>query len=281
MLNQHKILRVLQLISLLKQEPSKSIRQLGVIIETTDRTVYRYFDLLKELGFELQRDTFNRYSIPASEGDGGVIFTKEESDLIRKMVLNFAKNHPLKDAVLKKIYLSSETTLVSSHLLKAHLGRIVELLCEAIETRRQVVLKNYHSLNSQTILDRYLEPFAFTENYRSLLAYEPASGENKYFNIERITNVQILDESWMHEGKHTLIKPDAFGFGPTDTVYALHFDLSLRAYLLLKEEYPLCGPHLTKYINSDRYELKMEVNSRVAIDRFVRGLQYEITEITQ
>jgi proteasome accessory factor C len=281
MLNQHKILRVLQLISLLKQEPAKSIRQLGVIIETTDRTVYRYFDLLKELGFELQRDTFNRYSIPASEGEGGVIFSKEESDLIRKMVLNFAKNHPLKDSVLKKIYLSSETTLVSSHLLRAHLGRVVELLCEAIEKRQQVVLKNYHSLNSQKITDRYLEPFAFTENYRSLLAYEPDSGENKYFNIERITNVEILDVSWMHEGKHTLTKPDAFGFGPTDTVYALHFDLSLRAYLLLKEEYPLCGPHLIKSINSDRYELKMEVNSRVAIDRFVRGLQDEITEITQ
>jgi len=281
MLNQHKILRVLQLISLLKQEPAKSIRQLGVIIETTDRTVYRYFDLLKELGFELQRDAFNRYSIPASEGEGGVIFTKEESDLIRKMVLNFAKNHPLKDAILKKIYLSSETTLVSSHLLRAHLGRIVELLCEAIETRRQVVLKNYHSLNSQKISDRYLEPFAFTENYRSLLAFEPASGENKYFNIERITNVELLDVSWMYEGKHTLTKPDAFGFGPTDTVYALHFELSLRAYLLLKEEYPLCGPYLTKSIYSDCYELKMEVNSRIPIDRFVLGLKDEITEINE
>ncbi len=281
MLNQHKILRVLQLISLLKQEPAKSIHQLGVIIDTTDRTVYRYFDLLKELGFELQRDQFNKYSIPASDGEGGVIFTKEESSLIRKMLLNFAKNHPLKDAVLKKIYLSSETTIVSSHLLRAHLGRIVELLCDAIETRRQVVLKNYHSLNSQKISDRFLEPFAFTDNYRALMAYEPASGENKYFNIERITNVELLEVSWMHEEKHTLTKPDAFGFGPTDTVYSLHFEMSLKAYLLLKEEYPLCGPHLTKSIHSDRYELKMEVNSRIPIDRFVLGLKDEITEINE
>ncbi len=281
MLNQHKILRVLQLISLLKQEPAKSIHQLGVIIDTTDRTVYRYFDLLKELGFELQRDQFNKYSIPASDGEGGVIFTKEESSLIRKMLLNFAKNHPLKDAVLKKIYLSSETTIVSSHLLKAHLGRIVELLCDAIETRSQVVLKNYHSLSSQKISDRFLEPFAFTDNYRTLMAYEPASGENKYFNIERITNVELLEVSWMHEEKHTLTKPDAFGFGPTDTVYSFHFEMSLKAYLLLKEEYPLCGPHLTKSIHSDRYELKMEVNSRIPIDRFVLGLKDEITEINE
>jgi predicted DNA-binding transcriptional regulator YafY len=60
MYNQNKILRVLQLISLLKKEPSKSIRFLSGILESTDRTVYRYLDLIKELGFELQRDQNNR-----------------------------------------------------------------------------------------------------------------------------------------------------------------------------------------------------------------------------
>lgn len=279
MLNQHKILRVLQLISLLKQEPAKSIHQLGAIIDTTDRTVYRYFDLLRELGFDLQRDSFNRYSIPASNDEGGVKFTNEESELIRKMVLSFAKNHPLKDSILKKIYLSSESTLVSSHLLKAHLGRIIELLSEAIAKRGQVVLKNYHSLNSQKISDRYIEPFAFTDNYRTLMAYEATSGQNKYYNIERITNVELLGVSWIHEDKHMVTKPDAFGFGPTDTIYPLHFELSLKAYLLLKEEYPLCLPHLTKIANSERYELKMSANSRVAIDRFVRGMGEEMNEI--
>lgn len=280
MLNQHKILRVLQLISLLKQEPAKSIHQLGAIIDTTDRTVYRYFDLLRELGFELQRDLFNRYSIPAGSGEGGVKFTNEEAELIRKMVLNFAKNHPLKDSILKKIYLASETTIVSSHLLKAHLGRIVEMLSEAIETKKQVVLKNYHSLNSQKISDRYIEPFAFTDNYRALMAYEPTSGQNKYFNIERITNVELLDVTWVNQDKHALIKPDAFGFGPTGEEISIHFEMSLRAYLLLKEEYPLCSPYLKKIPNSDRYELKMKVNSRVPIDRFARGLNEEMNEHT-
>jgi proteasome accessory factor C len=280
MLNQHKILRVLQLISLLKQEPAKSIHQLGAIIDTTDRTVYRYFDLLRELGFELQRDLFNRYSIPAGSGEGGVKFTNEEAELIRKMVLNFAKNHPLKDSILKKIYLASETTIVSSHLLKAHLGRIVEMLSEAIETKKQVVLKNYHSLNSQKISDRYIEPFAFTDNYRALMAYEPKSGQNKYFNIERITNVELLDGTWVNQDKHALIKPDAFGFGPTGEEISIHFEMSLRAYLLLKEEYPLCSPYLKKIPNSDRYELKMKVNSRVPIDRFARGLNQEMNEHT-
>ena len=61
--NQHKILRVLQLITLLKKEPAKSIRFLSRILDSTDRTVYRYLDLVKELGFELQKDQNNKFKI--------------------------------------------------------------------------------------------------------------------------------------------------------------------------------------------------------------------------
>ena len=61
--NQNKILRVLQMISVLKKQPAKSIRFLAGILESTDRTVYRYLDLVKELGFELQKDQNNKFLI--------------------------------------------------------------------------------------------------------------------------------------------------------------------------------------------------------------------------
>jgi hypothetical protein len=61
MLNQHKILRVLKLISYLEQAPTKSISHLAEMLDSTDRTVYRYFDLIRECGFDLQRDEHNRF----------------------------------------------------------------------------------------------------------------------------------------------------------------------------------------------------------------------------
>ena len=61
--NQNKILRVLQLITQLKKQPAKSIRFLAGILESTDRTVYRYLDLVKELGFELHKDYNNKFQI--------------------------------------------------------------------------------------------------------------------------------------------------------------------------------------------------------------------------
>ena len=63
MLNQHKILRVLQLITLLKAKPAKSIPYLTEILKSSGRTVYRYLDLLEELGFEIRRDKESRVFI--------------------------------------------------------------------------------------------------------------------------------------------------------------------------------------------------------------------------
>jgi predicted DNA-binding transcriptional regulator YafY len=42
MLNQHKILRVLQLITYLQEKPHKTVQQLSSFLDTTERTVYRY-----------------------------------------------------------------------------------------------------------------------------------------------------------------------------------------------------------------------------------------------
>ena len=276
MLNQHKILRVLQLISLLQQKPPKTVRHLAAIIDTTHRTAYRYFDLLRELGFDLQRDKNNKYFIVHSDQTETVQFSTDETAFLQQLILSSGKDSNLKDVVLKKIYLSSETTIIGNHLLKAHLGKIVEDLCEAIICKVQVKIKNYHSINSESISDRIVEPLAFTDNYNSLIAYEIESEKNKYFNIQRINTVQILNDKWKNENHHQIELPDAFGFAPGDESHSIHLELSIKAYLLLKEEYPLCGPFIKAIPKSSKYNLKMNVNDLKPINRFIEGLKDEI-----
>ncbi len=276
MLNQHKILRVLQLISLLQQEPSKSVHHIASILDTTHRTAYRYLDLLRELGFDLQRDHNNKYFILQNKENNPVHFNSDEAAFLQQLILTSGKDSQLKDALLKKIYLSSETTIVSSHLLKAHLGKIVEDLCNAINSKLQVKLKNYHSINGESISDRIVEPLAFTDNYSSLIAFEIDSMNNKYFNIQRISSVETLNKEWSYIDEHQIELPDAFGFAPGDKLNAIHLELSMKAYLLLKEEYPLCSPYLKPIPKSKKYELKMEVNDLKPINRFIEGLKDEI-----
>jgi proteasome accessory factor C len=111
MLNQHKILRVLQLITYLQEAPHKSVQQLSTFLDTTERTVYRYLDLLRECGFDLHKDAGQRFFIE-KEGADGVHFSQEEAQFLKELVLTTGIRSKLKDAVLSKIYMGSELPMV-------------------------------------------------------------------------------------------------------------------------------------------------------------------------
>lgn len=277
MYNQNKILRVLQLISLLKKEPSKSIRFLSGILESTDRTVYRYLDLIKELGFELQRDQNNRFFIINDVEVEPYSFSNEEVVLLKELLLSVGKDCKLKDSILKKIYFKSEIAIHSNHILKAHLGKIIEKLSGAIQNEKRVILKDYHSANSQKISDRLVEPITFSDNYNSLIAFEVETGENKYFNIERITDILELNTNQEFQEKHKNDKPDIFGFSELNgEKFDIELRLTLRAYLILKEEYPLVQPYVKKEPNKETYLLKCSVNNPKAITRFILGFPKDV-----
>lgn len=273
MLNQHKILRVLQLISLLQKEPSKSIKFLAGMLESTDRTVYRYLDLVKELGFDLQRDSHSHFFITSEAVTGTIDFTNEEATLLRDLLLSSGSKSNLKDALLRKIYLKSEIVIQGNHLLNAHLGKIVSDLSKAISQNKQVLLKKYQSANSNTITDRVVEPISFTDNYTSLCAFEVESQKNKYFNIERITEVEFLSNQNEFEALHQFDIPDAFGFTALNGLpFDIDIRLNLRAFVLLKQEYPMVVPFVKQASKSTSYRLKMRINNPKPVIRFVLGL---------
>jgi proteasome accessory factor C len=275
MLNQRKILRVLQFISYLEQRPPKAVNQLAEMLETTERTVYRYLDLIRECGFDLQRDKYTRFFIHNDTAQG-IRFSTEEAEFLKQLVLTSGKRNKLKDAVLSKIYLASDVNIVAGHLVNAKNGRIVERLAQAIADKEQVILKRYHSINSETISDRLVEPFGFTDNYHTVMAYEITSKKNKTYNLDRITAVEFTNKAFAFEEKHKQQIPDAFGFSFTGEQHNIELELSLKAYLLLKEEYPLTIPYIKYNPKTDLYELKMQVNDLMPIQRFMRGLGVDI-----
>ena len=48
-------------------------------LDTSERTVYRYLDMLKDLGFKVERDTGNRVWISASGNLDVVPFTPQDA----------------------------------------------------------------------------------------------------------------------------------------------------------------------------------------------------------
>lgn len=276
MFNQHKIYRVLQLISQLQNKPSKSVRFMATLLECTERTTYRYIDLLKQLGFDMQKDEFNKFFIVA-ENQSEEYFTNEEAMFLVEMVKTAGKENLLKDAILKKIYLKSEISQQANALFKAHLSKLVEKLNIGIENNKKVLLKQYHSVNSNKISDRVVEPFQFTENYNAICAFEIASKQNKYFNLERIIDVEVLEEPQENQELHQVEKTDVFGFTERNgEKFEVELQLSLRAYILFKEANSSLEKYITKIENSNLYLLKVNVNNPKPIISLIRGFEDEL-----
>jgi hypothetical protein len=276
MFNQHKIYRVLQLITLLQNKPSKSVRFMANFLECTERTTYRYIDLLKQLGFEVQKDEHNKFFI-LSDKDTDDVFTKEESGYLIEMIKTVGRENKLQQAVLKKIYLKSEASHQAKSLFKAHLSKLVEKINKSIEQDKKVVLKQYHSVNSNKISDRLVEPFQFTENYNAICAFEITSRQNKFFNLERIIDVEIVNDPQENHKFHEVEKTDVFGFTERNgEKFEVELQLSLRAYILFKE----ANSGLEKYIinidNTGLYLLKVNVNNPKPIISLIRGFKDEV-----
>lgn len=275
MFNQNRIYRLFQLINFLKARPSKSVRSIETFLDTSERTVYRYIDLLKDLGFDIEKDNNNKIFIASSELDV-IPFTAQEADYLKKLILSTGKDNKLAQSVLHKVQHSSEIQVGTENLFKVHLAKIVEQISIAIVEGKQLLIKGYSSANSQIISDRIVEPTCFTENYDSVSAYEIKSKINKYFNVERMSGVEVLDIPMKYESKHEFYKPDIFGFQGKILNKEIEMKMSMRAYLLLKEEYPMSAAYKKTMPDTSKYYFKANVQSYKAPGRFVMGFLEEV-----
>jgi predicted DNA-binding transcriptional regulator YafY len=279
MFNQNRIYRLFQLINYLRAEPAKSVRSIESFLNTSERTVYRYLDLLKDLGFNIERDVNNKMFIAASSDIDLIPFTPQEADYLKKLILSTGKDNQLAQSVLQKVQQSSEIQIGANSLFKAHLAKIVEQISVAIIEGKQLLIKGYSSANSQSISDRLVEPTSFTDNYDAVSAFEISTNLNKYFNIERMSSVQVLDIPMEHELKHEFNKPDIFGFQDKSMDKEIEIEMSMRAYLLLKEEYPMSAAFIKSIPDTGKYYFKANVQSFKAPGRFVMGFLEEIQVI--
>lgn len=270
---QARLLKLFQIIAVLKSGHC-TIRQLAQRFDSSERTIYRYLSLLEEANFLIEQDFQNRYFIVTSDDDPSQAqFSLEEIKLMRKLIQGGASDNPLKSTLLKKLALNSELDSMPRLFVKARLGRFVDQLAESIRNKKQVVLKNYHSANSNEVRDRLVEPIHFGDNYQSIMALDTHDQVCKQFKLDRIGEVVELDKPFAFESQHKNTTTDIFSFsGDSNSWITLR--LSMRAYLLLREEFPLSIPYVEK--KEDHYQFHGPVASFEGIGRFVMGLIDEI-----
>ncbi|NJK84189.1 MAG: WYL domain-containing protein [Saprospiraceae bacterium] len=263
-----KIMRVFALIRYLVQKPAKSVKLLAKYLKTTERTIYRDLKLLEELNYPIEKDFEDQYYIADSFGvDIKNTFSPQEALVIQDVTIAAAQGHPLKDNILKKLYFHSDLRPLADSLLKGHIVKNIEKISEAIGRKKQLLLKNYHSVKSKKVSEQNrgaAPPLPKTTNILS--AFDPQEAIIKTFKTERIDQVEILEADRTYQ--EAPVPPDLFGM--VGEAFEVHLALSDRSYRILIEEYLLAK--IYTYEEKGKFFCKLQVQDLRGIGRFVLGL---------
>lgn len=277
-MDQPKVERMLRLMMLLAGNRNYTIQDLADKLETSYRSIYRYLDTFKEAGFVVHKS--GDYYHIAKESpffkdiSQLVHFTDEEAYMVNRLIDGIDNTNVIKQNLRRKLATIYSISSVADVVVKSENAGNVNALIEAIQQKKQAVLKDYASSHTGKVADRKVEPYKFTTNYISVWCYDLSDGVNKLFKTERMGSVKVLEKDWAHEKDHKAEFMDIFRYSSAETE-EIELRLSLRAKNLIEEEYPLSAKYITQ--EDDRHWiLKTQICSPFGAARFIAGLANDI-----
>ena len=276
-MDQQKMQRLLRLLMLLAGNRKYSLDELMGIMEASGRTVYRYLETFEAAGFVLDKNKgtyrLQKGSASSRSLQNLMHFSEEEVLILYDTLSLIEGTSPVKEQLIRKLNVLYDYKALAQLQQSDDLTKI-QILSDAIRNKKQVNLKGYRSSNSDKITDRKVEPFDYLPDYRSVWCYEYESKSCKQFKLARIHEIELTKRDWENEGHHKIPFTDAFRISAPKSLATVRAKLSLKAYNLLLEEYPLTR----QFIKEDNkgYELKIPIAGFAGIGRFVMGLPGEI-----
>lgn len=253
-----------------------SVDDIAARLDMSRRTIYRYIDTFRDAGFVIKKSgqciRLDKESPHFKDISQLVHFTEEEAVILRRAIESIDDTNTLKMNLKRKLYSVYDSKTLADTVVKGHNADNIHSLIEAIENRRQVVLRNYHSAHS--IRDRKVEPFGFTTNYVNVWCYDTEDGKCKIFKTARIDGVEILDAGWQHESEHEEGFIDIFRMIGSARIH-VRLELGLLSRNLLLEEYPLAEEYISQ-IAPERWLLETDVANLHGVGRFIAGLLDDI-----
>jgi len=276
-----KIERILRLILFLNVSFPRSRQECLDYLNISESTFFEYLKLLRNSGFDIKQEG-GQYWLDLLNSENDLIarllhFTEEEAYLIAKAIRKLDVSLPVAARLYRKLASLVDNDELLSKAARKQSSEIISSLGKAIQQKKQVILINYASGNSLTIKNRRVEPFEFKYEFKLLWAYDVEERACRQFKISRIEEVEIINLNWEHEEKHRCLPTDIFR-NTGKLVYGVKISMSLRAYNLLIEEYPLAEKYCRKQTDS-LYSLEVRLARLEGISRFILGLSGEITTI--
>lgn len=287
MSDQPKIQRLLQIIHLLSGPAEYTNAEIANQMGVSERTVERYIRTLGEAGYAIRRSNGRHHIVTppaqASHLSHAILFSPLEAQLLNSLIASLTSDVPLRYNLQQK--LSAVCENIPLVQIVGHNGpaQSVHLIATAIRRQHNVILCQYASAHSGHVADRHVEPVAFSENYTFLHAYDLDHSDMRTFRLSRIGSVTPLPkEPWSHAKSHHVPQSDIFHLNG-DGHYHATLLLTMRAYDLLTEEYPMSQPHCKPLDDNDPHRIKgfshlcrLDLCQLEGAGRFVLGLPGEV-----
>lgn len=273
--------RIIRFILFLSNSYPKSKDECITFLGIGDTAFYSYCNTLKQTGFDL-RQKDGKYWLEYPDQDFQVLrnvfhFSEEEAYLLSRSIDAIEEKHTVAARLKQKLtaFLNQDKT-IENYILKEK-SDIVRSLRKAQQQRKQILLINYASGNSQTVRNRMVEPFEFKDDFNLIWAFDTLLKQNRQFKICRIEDVQETLITWENERSHHSKPVDVFR-NTGDLNKRIEFIMNLKARNLLIEEYPLSERYLEK-LGSNQFRLNIQVAKYEGPGRFVLGLIEDIKVI--
>jgi len=278
--NNQKLYKVFTLIRLLNTPPAKTAQQLMRQLDVKKTQFYRYINLLKEIGYTIDKDAKHRFSFQFidhevhKKGLTKDMLGSDELGYLHELLQSQTALSPLAESILHKFDRHLSLAPLADALPQLHRSRMIQLIRFGINRNRELTLRGYRSLTGNRISDRHVEPLDITADHRYLIAWDLDKDDQRQFKIERITDVEVLETAF--KPGRTSSPMDIFGLTGTQW-YDVKMKLGTNPHNLLIEEFPLSRA----YIRTRNGEVFFEgqVRNFKGIGRFVLGFPGEVEVI--
>ncbi len=260
-------------------------QQLADRYNTHPDTIKKDFQAFRDAGFEITYNEKYCYGFtvdkPLEELKDLLHFSEKDQELLLRAINQLGSHDPSVEKLKRKIVsIYDYTRLGNAFLRKPYLSK-VDLLEQAKRERRQVILLDYHSSNSNVVSNRRVEPFLPDPADDVLHAFDVDKGDIRHFRISRITRIQVTADPWAHETLHRVIATDPFRIVDNQQVM-VHLRLRVGAKNELIERFPLTQAYIEPAAEKDVYDFQCKVNHTFyGLTNFILGFYHQIIEIVQ
>lgn len=275
-----RIEKQLQLLILLIQNDRYTIDDICEKLAMSRRSFYRNLQAFRNSGI-LVKKYGNLFSIDQSTPFikrliRGISFSEEEVLTLSQVLSSVLDNSVQVRHLREKLQRLYNPHLLAAHPVSDQLAENIGALYQCMREHRFAFIRNYSSPHSGKVSDRWVEPYLFLNENREVRCFEPSSGENKTFKVDRMGEVKPLDLLWQHEEEHMPCFSDIFHFSSEERTEVTLILGQLSANLLL-EEFPMAGG-MMELLEDGRHKLVTQVCDFRGVGRFVLGL-YDDVEV--